>query len=61
MKVLLIRYLDHQKKNDFVVNEIINVKKMGFMKSKALVSKFNKKTYLGKCNTCLEMCGLNLK
>ena len=49
------------KKNDFVVNEIINVKKMGFMKSKALVSKFNKKTYLGKCNTCLEMCGLNLK
>lgn len=49
------------KKNEFVVNEIINVKKMGFMKSKALVSKFNKKTYLGKCKTCLEMCGLNVK
>lgn len=49
------------KKNEFVVNEIINVKKMGFMKSKVLVSKFNKKTYLGKCNTCLEMCGLNVK
>lgn len=47
-------------KNEFVVNEIINVKKMGFMKSKALVSKFNKKTYLGKCNTCLEMCGLTI-
>jgi hypothetical protein len=48
-------------KNEFVINEIINVKKMGFMKSKALVSKFNKKAYLGKCGTCLEMCGLNVK
>jgi hypothetical protein len=47
-------------KNEFVINKIINVKKMGFMKSKALVSKFNKKTYLGKCNSCLEMCGLTI-
>ena len=47
-------------KNEFVLNGIINVKKMGFMKSKALVSKYNKKTFLGKCNNCLEMCGLNL-
>ena len=23
------------------------------------LSKFNKKTFLGKCNSCLEMCGLN--
>lgn len=49
------------KSNKFVLDGIINVKKMGFMKTKALVSKFNKKTYLGKCNTCLEMCGLNIK
>lgn len=48
-------------KNSFVLDKIINVKKMGFMKSKALVSKFNKKTYLGKCKNCLEMCGLNIK
>ena len=34
---------------------------MAFMKSKALVSKYNKKTFLGKCNNCIEMCGLNLK
>jgi len=47
-------------KNIFVTDKIINVKKMGFMKSKALVSKFNKKTFLGKCSNCLEMCGLNL-
>ena len=48
------------KNNDFVKNNIINVKKAKFMKSKSLVSKFNKKTYLGKCNTCKEMCGLNI-
>jgi len=49
------------KNNPFVKDGIINVKKMGFMKSKALVSKFNKKTFLGKCSNCLEMCGLNIK
>lgn len=48
-------------KNKFVTDGIINVKKMGFMKSKAIVSKFNKKAFLGKCGSCLEMCGLNLK
>jgi hypothetical protein len=48
-------------KNEFVVNGIINVKKMAFMKSKILISKFNKKTFTGKCNSCLEMCGLNVK
>jgi hypothetical protein len=47
-------------KNEFVLNEIINVKKMAFMKTKALVSKFNKKAFLGKCENCLEMCGLNI-
>lgn len=47
-------------KNEFVINGIINVKNMGFMKSKALVSKFNKKAFLGKCENCLEMCGINL-
>ena len=47
------------KTNDLVKNQIINVKKMTFMKSKSLVSKFNKKTFLGKCSNCLEMCGIN--
>lgn len=47
-------------KNEFVLNNIVNVKKMGFMKSKALVSKFNKKAFLGKCENCLEMCGINI-
>lgn len=48
------------KSNQFVLNGVINIRKMAFMKSKQLVSKFNKKAYLGKCNTCLDMCGLNL-
>lgn len=47
-------------KNKYVIDEIINVKKMSFMKTKALVSKYNKKTFLGKCSSCLEMCGLNV-
>lgn len=47
-------------KNEFVLTEIIKVKKMAFMKTKALVSKFNKKAFLGKCENCLEMCGLNI-
>ena len=48
------------KNNKFITDGIINVKKMGFMKSKTLVSKFNKKAFLGKCENCLEMCGLNI-
>ena len=49
------------KTNYFVKNEIINVKKMSFMKSKQLISKYNKKAFIGKCENCLEMCGLNIK
>ena len=48
------------KKNEFVINNIINVKKMAFMKSKSLISKFNKKTFTGKCENCLEMCGIKM-
>lgn len=48
-------------KNEFFLNGIINVKKMQFMNSKALISKFNKKAFIGKCQNCLEMCGLNVK
>lgn len=46
-------------KNDFVTKGIIKTKKMSFMKSKVLISKFDKKTFVGKCKNCLEMCGLN--
>lgn len=46
--------------NKFVTENIINVRKMAFMKSKSLVSKYNKKTFLGKCENCKEMCGINI-
>ena len=48
------------KNNYFVKNEIIKTKKSAFMKSTQLLSKYNKKTFTGKCENCLEMCGLNL-
>lgn len=47
-------------KNELVTSGIVNVKKSKFLGKNALVSKFNKKTYLGKCSTCKEMCGLNI-
>ena len=31
------------------------------MDGMALASKHNSSTYLGKCSTCHEMCGLNVK
>jgi hypothetical protein len=48
-------------KNEFLTREIINAQKMSFMKSKQLISKFNKKAFVGKCENCLEMCGLNIQ
>lgn len=47
-------------KNYFLTNDIIKAKKMSFMKGKSLISKFNKKAFVGKCESCLEMCGLNI-
>lgn len=49
------------KGNELIKKGIINVKKSKFLGKNALISKFNKKTYFGKCGTCLEMCGLNIK
>ena len=49
------------KRNDLVKNEIINVTQTTFLGKKALVSKLNKSTYFGKCSTCHEMCGVNIK
>lgn len=49
------------KNNPFVLYKIINTKIGVFNGHKALMSKYNKKTYVGKCSTCHEMCGLNIK
>lgn len=44
-------------KNKYVKDGIINIKKTKFLGKKCYVSKYKKKTYFGKCTTCLEMCG----
>ena len=46
--------------NPFVTSGLINVEKASFLKSKMLVSRFNKNAYLGRCENCPDMCGLNL-
>lgn len=47
--------------NRFVLDGIVNISKGSFMGKSAIVSKYNKKTYTGKCSNCLEMCGVNIK
>lgn len=49
------------KNNQFIKDGIINVKHEIFNGKKQLASKMNRKTYMGKCSTCLEMCGVNIK
>jgi hypothetical protein len=50
------------KGNRLVVDNVINTSITKFMdNNKTLVSKLNKSTYFGKCSTCHEMCGLNIK
>ena len=48
------------KNNEFITKGIINVKTGNFMGKKALMSKYNKKTFVGKCASCKEMCGMFL-
>jgi len=49
------------KRNDLIKSGVINVNEDTFLGKKALISKFNKSTYFGKCSTCHEMCGLNIR
>jgi len=50
------------KNNKLITEGVINTSTVQFMDNKkTLVSKLNKSTYLGKCSTCHEMCGLNVK
>ncbi len=49
------------KRNQFIIDGVINVKDEIFNGRKCLASKRNKKTYMGKCSTCIEMCGVNIK
>jgi hypothetical protein len=49
------------KKNKLITDGIINSKVGVFNGSKQLMSKYNKKTYAGKCSACQEMCGVTIK
>jgi hypothetical protein len=46
------------KSNQLVKDGVINIKRVNFLGKKQWASKLNKKTYLGKCSTCSEMCGV---
>lgn len=48
-------------KNKFVIDGIVNVKKEIFNGKSVLASKRNRKTYMGKCGGCKEMCGQAMK
>lgn len=49
------------KSNRLVKEGVINTHRTKFLGKNCTVSKFNKKTYFGKCGTCLEMCGVTMK
>lgn len=48
------------KNNQLVTEGIIKIHKTKFLGKTSYVSKMNKKTYLGGCKNCLEMCGVTM-
>ena len=49
------------KRNKLVTDGVINIKQAKFLGKNATISKFNRKTYFGKCSTCIEMCGVKIE
>lgn len=49
------------KNNRLILDGVINTSTARFLDKKVLVSKMNKKTFLGKCEKCSEMCGAKTK
>lgn len=49
------------KHNPYVKQGIIKIKESKFLGKKQYISKYNRKTYLGHCSTCREMCGVNIQ
>ena len=47
--------------NPLVKEGILNIKETKFLGKKCFVSKFNKKTFFGKCNSCIDKCGAEIK
>jgi hypothetical protein len=47
--------------NPLVINKIINVNNVKFLKKEVLASMHDKNAYLGFCNTCPDMCGIPIE
>ena len=45
-------------KNFFVVNGIIKTRKVDFLRSRVLASVYHDGAYLGRCETCPDLCGV---
>lgn len=48
------------KKNDLVLNKIINIEEIKFLGKKCNFSMNNKNAFIGYCNDCKELCGINI-
>lgn len=48
-------------KNPLVTSGVVNVAKTFFNGRKVLASKFNKRTFTGKCVKCTELCGVGIQ
>lgn len=48
------------KRNPLVKGGIVNIRAVSFLGKKQFASKRNSRTYLGKCGTCTEMCGVKI-
>ena len=48
------------KTNEWVTSGVVNARKEIFNGKPVIASKRNRKTYMGKCGSCKEMCGVNI-
>jgi len=46
--------------NKLVTNGIINIEKYNFLSNECYISRKNKNTYIGNCDSCPDKCGINL-
>lgn len=49
-----------RKDNRLVTDRIINTVEIAFLKKKMLASMYDDSCYMGRCETCPDMCGVNL-
>lgn len=47
-------------KNKYVLNGILNIEKITFLRNTCWASRYDKSTYLGVCGGCKELCGLSI-